>query len=216
LKSSRSSRGLGNSREYRKVFIRRVHVLVKLGYDRLDSASYKNTDEWTITGDLNAAIEAVCDDPPAAVTSWIRFYHPSDESPVNVPGRSGKHRQKVDIRIVSAVNRPRTRLLFEAKRLCSTPKHPVSVYLGPKGLGCFTAGEYARDQPDGGMLGYVQSGTEAQWMKQIKQSLKKSKKYHLKSGPKPVSTIPGCVSSEHDRPTVGKSIEIFHTLLTFH
>lgn len=198
------------------MFVRRAHVLVKLGYDRLDPASYQNTDEWTITGNLNAAMEAVCDDPPVAARSWIRFYHPSDESLVNVAGRSGKRRQKVDIRIVSAVNRPRTRLLFEAKRLCSTPKHPVSVYIGPKGLGCFTAGEYARDQPDGGMLGYVQSGTEAQWMQQIEQSLKKSKKCHLKSAPKSVPTIPGCMASQHDRPTVGDSIEIFHTLLKFH
>lgn len=131
-----------------------------------------------------------------------------------MPGRSGKHRQKVDIRIVSAINQPRARLLFEAKRLCTKPAHPVSVYLGPKGLGCFTAGEYAHDQPDGGMLGYVQSETEAQWLVQIEQRLKKTGT--LKSGPSAVPTIPNCVCSEHERPSVGDSINIFHTLLKFY
>lgn len=216
MKSGTHNRSSSNRGEYRKVFIRRAHKLLKLGYDLLDSASYKDTDEWTITGDLNAAIEAVCDNPPVAIRRWIRFYSSSDESPVNVPGRSGKYRQKVDIRIVSALNRPRARLLFEAKRLCTHPNHPVRTYLGPTGLGCFTAGEYAHDQPDGGMLGYVQSDTESYWMQQIERTFRKAKSSGLKSGPIPVPSIPGCISTEHERPSVGNSINIFHTLLKFH
>jgi len=213
LKSGRSSSSSINYREYRRVFIGRCHELIKLGHGRLDPSRYKSADEWTITGDLNAAIEAVCDDPPASIKKWVQFYHPSEESPVNSPFRSGKRRQKVDIQIVSAFNRPRARFLCEAKRLCRVPVHPVSVYLGPEGLGCFISGAYAREQPDGGMLGYVQSDSEAHWLNEIKKREEKMKT--LKSGPNPVSAIPGCVNSEHNRPSVGESINIFHTMLMF-
>jgi hypothetical protein len=62
-----------------------------------------------------------------------------------------------------------TTFKVEAKRL--GPDHPVSIYLGAQGLGAFICCEYANDQDDAGMLGYVQSETVDSWIASLARAL---------------------------------------------
>ena len=48
-----------NHSDYEQLFIRRVHELVKLGYDRLCPSAYATQEETVITGDLVEAIERI-------------------------------------------------------------------------------------------------------------------------------------------------------------
>ncbi len=207
-----------NAVEFRRAFIDQVHQLVRLGYDRLDPAEHAKATETAITGHLLQAMEQVCDDPPIHVKSWIGFYHPAEETPVHAPGRTGSHRQRLDIRITSLQTLPRGRFCFEAKRL--GPNHPVSKYLGDEGLGCFLNGEYAPDDDTGGMLGYVQSKNVDHWAAQIAQSLDRSAKKCLVTEPwipNQITDGPDAVfRTQHSRRTVKRDITVFHSLLRFH
>jgi hypothetical protein len=88
-------------------------------------------------------------------------------------------------------------------------------------MGCFIAGQYAAEEPDGGMLGYVQEGTVDEWQEQLKERFDKPavdlavisghswKKHAFRSGP------PNTFLSRHNRQSVGRDIDIYHTLLVF-
>lgn len=207
-----------NSAEFRGMFVGCVHQLVRLGYDRLDPATYSNTHETVITGQLIQAMEEVCDDPPEHIKSWIGFYNPTEETPIHATHRRGSNRQRLDIRVTSSHTLPRSRFCFEAKRL--GPNHPVSTYLGNEGLGCFLNGEYARGDDTGGMLGYVQSNTVDHWVAQIAQSLDRSPEtYYVIDGwsPHPIADGPNdTFRTQHLRSTVGRNITVYHSLLKLH
>jgi hypothetical protein len=211
-----------NSGDYERQFVPRVHRLVKLGYDRLNPRQYATAEETAITGDLVEAIDAVLDDP---AERWMRYYSVYDDPPVNQPHRrgrprrQGKARRRVDIRIDSSQVSPRTRFRFECKRL--GPAHGVRNYLGPKGLGCFLAGQYARGDDRAGMLGYVQSDDEPTWAARIEQSLIASPAEFAARRENPwrhEPVVPALVHtyrSGHGRGPGRRLIEIYHTLLRF-
>ena len=123
------------------------------------------------------------------------------------------------MRVDSSQSRPRTRFSFEAKRLGKA--HPVSTYLGDKGMGCILTGAYARNDDEAGMLGYVQSGTPQQWADKIGAELQKHCcRYGMAedgqfSSVKIVDGLDHTYHSDHGRPSVGKRVSIFHTLLQF-
>ena len=48
-----------NRSDYEQLFIRRVHDLIKWGYDRLCASAYATKEETDITGDLAEAIENI-------------------------------------------------------------------------------------------------------------------------------------------------------------
>ncbi len=192
-----------------------MHELLALGYSRLDSRAFHSTDEEAITGELVRAIRDACDDP--ASPKWVDHFAVHDDPRVDDGVRKGKHRLKVDIGFESSERRPRLRFPFEAKRL--GPKHPVSVYLGASGLGCFLRGDYARDEQEAGMLGYVQSGDADDWATKIESELTdKPDAYGVRNDDvfsheviDPALT--NTYRSRHDRPTVGEPISVYHTLL---
>ena len=207
-----------NAPDYRRIFLRRVHHLLRFAYERLTPANYATEEEPSITGDLEQAIQAICDDPKSP--DWVSQYASSDDPPVNVPGRKGKHRPRIDIRIVSLERRPRTRFYFEAKRLGTD--HRAANYWGKDGLGCYLRGDYASQEEDGGMLGYMQSDDEAHWASKLKEKLQKTNAdyapvanplWHLHQfGPECLPAY----RSEHMRQQPKLKIVIYHTLLMFH
>ena len=206
----------GNTGDFRRVFRKRVHQLLKLGYDLLTPADYCGEEEETITGFLVKAIEEVLDCP---TEDWMGFFSVHEDPRVHDRLRKGKRRRRVDMRVDSSLSRPRTRFSFEAKRLGKA--HPVSKYLGDKGMGCILTGAYAGDDDEAGMLGYVQSGTLQQWADKIRSKLEtdpscyniaehgRFRRFEIVDG------LDHTYRSNHDRSSVGRPVSIFHTLLQF-
>lgn len=206
-----------NSVYLRSVFVRRVHQLVQLGYNRLTPSAYEKTEEPSITGDLVGAIDNVLSE---RVEPWMTVFSVHDDPPVNDGPRKGKRRKRVDLRIDSGALRPRARFRFESKRLGR--RHSVKVYLGPEGLGCFLRGDYAREEDQAGMLGYVQCGNLSDWGNRIAQELAETPALYAIDPETPFSlrearsTASLAYHSRHHRTAVGRPILIDHILLTFY
>lgn len=219
-KSHQPDRRSDNAADYDRLFIPRVHNLVKLGYDRLDAKRFVTAEETAITGDLVESIAVVLDCPAA---KWMRFYSVYDDPPVIGPKRrghrrrKGRARQRVDIRLDSSEVLPRTRFCFECKRLGKG--HPISRYLGKDGLGCFVQGMYAREDDRAGMLGYIQSDDEKTWAERLSAKLLRTPKNFALRDPwrhAPVDQqLHHTYRSTHGRGRGRRQIEIYHTLLLF-
>lgn len=205
-----------NTSDYRRVFIVRVHQLIKMGYDRMTPADYQAEEEPAITG---ALVEAICEVFDETPEEWVDFFTVHDDPPVNDGTRRGKRRFRLDIKIVSAEMRPRQVFSFEAKRLDES--HSVSAYLGVDGLGCFLQAKYARTEDDGGMLGYTQSGDLDTWAVRIDQALAASPRLygvganHAWQQWREVAGLSHCYRSRHQRRAIQRGIDIYHTLLSF-
>jgi len=206
-----------NTGELRQVFIRRVHQLIKLGYDRMAPKDFQLEEEPAITGELVRRIDEVCDDPRS--NDWVTSFSVHDDPPVHSPTRKGKQRCRVDVRLDSSDCRPRQRFSFEAKRLDAT--HSGKKYLGRDGLGCFLWGDYASEEDTAGMLGYVQSGNPQLWAKKIDALLAKSpQSYAVMTECRwEQQTLPaGCehtYRSRHMRKKPDRPIDVHHILLAF-
>jgi hypothetical protein len=219
IRSQRSSHGKAsaNRTEFRRVFIKRVHQLIAHGYARMNSAAFRESQEPDITGELVKAIDQVLNERSE---SWMDRFSVYDDPPVNDGRRMGKRRKRVDLRIDSAMSRPRCRFRFESKRL--GPRHPISVYLGPEGLGCFLRGDYARDEDEGGMLGYVQFADMEIWADKLSSAMASDlAAFEIDSTPPFLecyigSGLPHTYHSRHARKAVGRPIVIYHSLLKFH
>lgn len=200
---------------YRKVFLSRVHQLLRLATTYVNLKAFTQYQETAITGEFVRVMDEIIDDPSSP--RWVGHFSVHDDPPVNAKGRLGRSRKRLDIKVVSAQRLPRSRLSFEAKRLGKN--YPVGEYLGVEGLGCFLSGDYAREEPDAGMLGYVQAETADVWAKRIADEIHAAasslrlvagdmwKHCQFKGGP--VQTY----HTRHDRPTVGKTVDIYHTLV---
>jgi hypothetical protein len=102
--------------------------------------------------------------------TWMQLFHVSDDPPQNVPGKLGRSRPRVDIEFERLSGRgKRPRFHIEAKRLYRSDS--VKEYFGEEGLGCFIIGRYAAKEAAGGMLGYVQTLTSAEWLDRLRQGL---------------------------------------------
>ena len=222
-RSRQPSRRSGNFGDYDRLFIPRVHTLLKLGYDRLTPKQYAREEETAITGDLVESIEAVLDYPTG---DWMRFYSVYDDPPVNEPRRRGRRRRRgrerrrVDIRLASSKTSPRTRFRFECKRLDAT--RGVDRYLGGEGLGCFLAGKYAQQDSRAGMVGYVQSDSEDTWARRIATALGASADEYAVRHDSPwrhepvIKELEHTYRSGHGRGRGRGAIEVYHTLLRFY
>ena len=204
-------------RDYQDVFIKRAHKLLGLSYKDLNPGDYVTSEEEDITGELIQAMESVLDSPKAP--DWTDWFSVHEESRIHCKHHRGKRRRRLDIRIDCSEMRPRSRMSFEAKRL--DKNHGTSSYIGNDGMQCFLDGRYARNETVAGMLGYVQNGHLDEWSSKIEKAIieNKSKRNLLASSPwrheQIADELPYTFRSGHLRPTVGFSIEIFHTLLQF-
>ena len=206
----------GNGSSYAQVFVQRVHELLGQGYAAMNPSEFASAEEEHITGELIKAIDAFLDSDKALRWRWFSIH---EDPRIHDDVRTGKRRLRLDIRIDSSQTSPRSRMRFEAKRL--GPKHGPGVYLGSEGIQCLLDGGYADNDSVAGMLGYVQKGHSDDWAKKIEKAMgKNAKKLGVsKSGgwvryqltPELTSTY----RSIHDRPGVGPTIEIFHSLLIF-
>lgn len=207
-----------NTPEFRQAFIRKCHRLVGLAYRTLDAPSFHDAEETEITGELVRAMEARLEDLSAP--RWMHQLDVLDDPPQNAPGRRGRRRRRVDIEIRRIQAGPRPRFRFEAKRLHSA--RSIAAYLGSDGLMLYITGEYAREQDEAGMLGYIQAGTPAEWADRIGGQLDEgAASYSVRvSGEwafSPlVQELVHTFRSRHDRLAVGRPIAVYHTLLIFH
>jgi len=222
-RSHQPSRQSDNAGDYDRLFVIRVHSLLKLGYEVLRASDYAREEETAITGDLVEAIDKTLD---GAAEEWMRFFSVHDDAPVNDvkrrgrQRRKGKHRNRVDIRLDSGETSPRSRFRIECKRLGRGTG--VKRYLGRNGLGCFLSGEYARDDHRAGMLGYVQSADEDTWASKIEKALLKwPRDYACREESRwrhepVIDGLKHTYRSGHARAYGGPPIEVLHSLLRFH
>ncbi len=206
-----------NTADLRLVFVTRVHQLLELGYRRMNSTALAAQEEPVITGELARAMNEAIDDERSP--NWTHYFHVQDEEPVNADERTGKHRKRIDIGVRSSQPRPRNHFSFEAKLL--NRKKRLRDYLGREGLQCFLKSEYAADEQDAGMLGYVQSDTEEIWAASLQEKLREAETKHgvcddcfgrehrFRAGP--VHTY----HSRHLRTKPRSPIDIYHTFLSF-
>lgn len=211
-----------NARDYQAVFLQHVHCLLQLGYARLTSAAFADTEEEVISGELRRHIRHVLYESPTA--RWMKHYDVHNEDPEDGavhPGqtepRRGKDRPVIDLRFISGHTCPRKRFCFEAKRLYRSDS--VSQYVGPAGLGCFLDGTYAKDDDAAGMLGFVQTDTVDAWAEKIRTKIESaSSTQTLASGRKwekrPYHHGPSnCFVSMHQRLGIATGLDIYHTFL---
>lgn len=204
-----------NSSDFRRVFRRRVHQLIQLGYECLTPARYSTEQEPAITGELVKAIDEVLDGKRC---SWMSSFSVHDDPPVNDGKRKGKKRLRVDIRFDCSTTSPRTRYRIEAKRLGKG--NSLGAYLGAKGLGCFLSGAYGKDEDIGGMIGYVQSLNCQNWSNKISVALAQAV-YLLRAGS--IENLAHFTNREilafqatHSRPTLNRDIQVDHIFMRFY
>jgi hypothetical protein len=206
-----------DSAEYWDAFRRDVFLLLIMGYRRLVHTQYNASEEQDITGELVKAIRRITEDPESPERTMRFAIH--DDPPLNDDTRFGKRRKRIDIEFELTDRRPHPRYFFEAKRL--SRKAHTGTYRGPKGMGEYLAGNYARGSDEAGMLAYVQTGNQSSWADKLSDVIGKR---HLglmltQDGQwTRVDVAPDLqhmYRTRHNRPAVGRPITLFHILLSF-
>lgn len=209
--------------DIRKAYARALrlhaHELIAMGYVQMDSQLYVKWEEPAITGELVRIIRELIESDEAP--DWAVYYSIGDDPPLNVAGKFGKSRPRVDIEFEkTGVRGLRPRLRFEAKRLGTTAGHTVDAYLGKDGMGCFISGKYPLTHDEAGMLGYLQSGSEKDWSDQIKETLDAKADYYCVVPPpyhqQNICTLEHTYVSHHYATPQAGTIIIHHVLLRFH
>ncbi len=203
--------------DIRRVFVSRVHQVLQEGYARLDAASHHTTPEPAITGEIVRSMTSFLRGMSAP--EWADHFSVHDDPPVNDGVHFGYARHRIDIRVDASTPRPGASFAFEAKRLARG--YTVSRYLGDAGLGCILCGDYARDDDDAGMIGYMQDNDADYWAGQIESAIRADlaayevdgaewwKPYEFQHGPRYV------FASTHARSAVGRPVIVYHSLLLF-
>ena len=198
-----------------------VHELIAMGYNLMDNTpSFANSEEPAITGELIRSMKELLESENAP--KWAIYYSISDDPPMNVNGKYGKDRPRVDLEFErTGIRGSRPRFRFEAKRLGTTSGHTVAAYLGENGLGCFISGKYPINNAEGGMLGYIQNGSEESWSDRIERALnnKDKNKYDAIDPPyqhQQVCSLKYTYISHHYSKALSRVIIIHHVLLRFY
>ena len=146
--------------------------LLVWGYQRVEVDVRRRNLEEDITGLISTGINAEFDDMDAAVYRYFKIYSVKNENPVNDTGKFGKQRPKVDILIECSSTQPRVRYHFEAKRCARKrfkSRYKIDWYA--QGIAAFVAGQYAKEAPEAGMLGLIQSDTALYWKAELSAKL---------------------------------------------
>jgi len=147
------------------------HQILAGGYARMTPAKYSNWKEPDITGDLcKAMTEFMASD---TAPRWVVQYALRDDPKLNVDGKQGESRPRIDIEFERVQRGERPLFRFEAKRLGRN--HSVSRYLGSEGLGAFLDGHYPLTHPEAGMLGYVQEKDSRHWHDKLAKQFQQTK-----------------------------------------
>lgn len=202
---------------YRRGLCEVAHELLWWGYEAARSQIHARRQEDEIT---NYIYEGMLDklNEPQLDQSYNR-YEPHREWHIVGTSRTGKSCQRIDIVVRFTDTRPREKFCFEAKRL-KVKSHGIGDYTGPEGMGCYLNEEYAPEDPDAAMVGYLQSDDAKKWLAKLKA------KYRDGGNPLSCVTDPGVAlqpvlihdqlvnewQSEHARPTRG-NITLYHIFL---
>lgn len=216
--------GTANRNAFRKSFHAHVHRLLQLGYESLEPEKFANAEEDDITGEICKRMEYLTEEAPAE--KWMKHYSIHDQKQVNdkLDGktgkvRRGKHRPRLDIRLLNQSHLPKLGFCVEAKRLYRSDS--VAEYMDDEGVGAFVGGYYAERDLSAGMLGYVQNDSIAGWVLKLEKklssdaSLQKTEsgqtwqKYIFKNGPAHT------YKSLHKRTGDKSMLEIFHSIFLF-
>lgn len=198
---------------YWREFRRRVFFLVQVGYRRLEAARFQAAHEEVITGELHRKIKDYLD---ADAPEWADSYTVHDDPPVHAEGRKGKHRRRLDLRFERLGARPRPHYEIECKRLCKG-KSGAADYFGADGMALFLVGAYARQWPEAGMIGYVQTGDVCEWQEKLATKLAKQDVPQLSDGGwRSVTLVDGLATyaTTHPRDADQAPIRVFHALLS--
>lgn len=186
-----------------------VFQLVAWGYQLVEREVRQKHLEEDITGLIRKGISEKLDEelPPR-----FRFYFPANEDPVDDYGTFGKDRPRVDISIECSRNIPRVRYRLEAKR-CARNVNPIGWYV--EGITAFVERRYAKDAPEAGLLGLVQSDSAKHWKRKLSLKLNKDSSLSCQSSLTHVDLIPNLSEmsmSQHLR-NDGSSINLYHAFL---
>lgn len=213
-----------NRDSYRATFLGHVHRLLQLGYESLIPTAFTNAEEDDITGELCRHMKVLTEEQPTE--RWMSRYSVHDQDPVNDvvnsetgKVRRGKRRPKLDIRLAGKSRVPNTRFCIEAKRLYRSGS--LKEYTDDEGLGAFVAEYYAKGDDAAGMLGYVQSGSVAEWLGKLEAGL--AQEISLEKGPQGEVWIlsqfpegpPSTYLSFHCRSASGRRLDVFHVFFSF-
>jgi len=213
LNSQRQPIAPAKAEAYRQSFITHVHLLIAMGFSRLDKSQLATMHEPAITGLIHESVETIFDDTNSP--AWVDDYEIHDDPPIHDSVRTGKERRRVDIKLASRRTRPRCRFCFEAKSLNKSAG--VSAYLGKDGLGQFITGAYSADQTAGGMLAYIQTESCNGWSAKVAAKIEIAKHRIGQGGEWLQATIDANLHNTyqtiHKRPKKLKNIQIIHTFL---
>ena len=207
-----------NNSSYPEFFRRDAHFLLAVGYRDARAKLTSETGELDITIEIARAIrKKLCSfDLPEEI--YNRYYSVMAEDPLEEPGGStpGDERIYLDIVIEEARGRPRSRYIFEAKRLRKNG-FAIGKYCGDEGLLRFITSKYAKDYPEAAMIGCIQSDNERYWLKELKRKFEqdKSKTFCIQEHLKPHLVIPELPNewvSVHYRSSTG-GFTLFHIFL---
>ena len=139
------------------------HQILAAGYGRMTPGMYSQWKEPDITGELCKAMSEFMASTEAP--KWVVHYSLRDDPKLNVAGKQGESRPRIDIEFERVQRGERPLFRFEAKRL--GPNHPVGKYTGSEGLGAFLSGYYPLTHPEAAMLGYVQTDDVGRWHQKL-------------------------------------------------
>jgi hypothetical protein len=195
----------GNASAYRQRFIATVHHVLGTAFLRLRAATLADKEETAITGLLVEQMRALVES--RACPAGAQHFAIHDDQPQSGGGVEGKSRPRIDIVVERSGPGRRPRFHFEAKRLHRGDS--VAEYIGDEGMKCFLSGKYAKDEPDAGMLGYVQHDTPGAWATRLETKLAAASvdwaRHSLSA------SLPHTYRSSHARN--GQPFALFHVLL---
>ncbi|MGI9061003.1 MAG: hypothetical protein ACR2H5_20760 [Ktedonobacteraceae bacterium] len=195
---------------------RDVFQLVAWGYQRKEKEIRQRSLEEDITGLIRKGIIEALDELDDDLLPRFQLYSAHNEDPVDDHGMSGKKRPRVDILIECSGSRPRKRYRLEAKR-CARKKYKSKYNIDwyAQGISTFLNGLYAKDSPEGGLLGLMQSDDAKYWKKELSTKLKKDISLSCQSslsGVDPTPDLPDITVSAHQR-SDGSAIALYHVFL---
>ena len=192
---------------------RDVFQLVAWGYQIEESEIRSYTLEEDITGLIRKGIRAKLDEdlPPR-----FRCYSSHNEDPEDESDELGKKRPLIDILIESGGSSPRKLYRLEAKRCARkkfNSKYTIDWY--SEGITSFVNQRYAKNAPEAGLLGLMQSDDAGHWKQELSKKLKTDKSLSAQSSTTDVeltTDLPDMCSSQHERHD-GSLIILYHAFL---
>jgi len=195
---------------------RDVFQLVAWGYQRKEKEIRQRRLEEDITGLLRQGINETLDELDDDLLPRFQLYSAHNEDPVDDHGTSGKKRPRVDVLIECSGSQPRKRYRLEAKR-CARKKYKSKYNIDwyAQGISAFLTGLYAKDSPEGGLLGLMQSDDEKYWKKELSIKLENDVSLCCQSPlskVEPTSDLLDITVSVHKR-SDGSAIDLYHVFL---